>query len=201
MTTLRQIEANRRNALRSSGPRTPLGKSRSCLNAITHGLTAATVVLPGEDAEEFERRVAGWQEDLRPCNSFEEELVRQAVGHSWRLERFESMELAMLAEQIATVPAEEAARRREAVADLGRRLLTDVRRDWRDGPDDPDDPARLLVRLEATADGCRWLLDRWAEKRQAPRPAPPGRRPRWSRPSACWASGRSMRSATGRSSG
>ena len=33
------------------------------------------------------------------------------------------------------------------------------------GPDDPDDPARLLLRLESTADGCRWLLDRWAELR------------------------------------
>ncbi len=34
------------------------------------------------------------------------------------------------------------------------------------GPDDPDDPPRLLLRLESTADGCRWLLDRWAVLRQ-----------------------------------
>ena len=37
---------------------------------------------------------------------------------------------------------------------------------WPKSPDDPDDPARLVNRLEATADGCRWLLDRWAELRK-----------------------------------
>ena len=84
----------------------------------------------------------------------------------------------MIADSLGTDTAEQ---RREEVADLGRRLLPPprvpnfVRRFgvWADldrlahrGPDDPDDPARLLLRLESTADGCRWLLDRWAELRQ-----------------------------------
>jgi len=52
MASIRQIEANRRNALNSSGPRTQDGKMNSRQNAIRHGLTAETVVVPIEDAED-----------------------------------------------------------------------------------------------------------------------------------------------------
>ena len=53
MTSFRQFEANRRNALRSTGPRTEDGKRRSRLNAVRHGLTAETVVGSLEDAEDY----------------------------------------------------------------------------------------------------------------------------------------------------
>jgi hypothetical protein len=54
-TSVGQIEANRRNALRSTGPRTPAGKQASRLNALRHGLRASEVIIPGqEDPEEFE---------------------------------------------------------------------------------------------------------------------------------------------------
>ena len=48
MTTLKQIEANRRNAQNSTGPRTEAGKERSSRNAVRHGLTAETVIEPLE---------------------------------------------------------------------------------------------------------------------------------------------------------
>ena len=54
MTSPKQIEANRRNAKKSSGPRTAGGKSIAKLNASKHGLLAEQVVIPGEDFEEFE---------------------------------------------------------------------------------------------------------------------------------------------------
>ena len=55
MTSLKQIEANRRNAQNSTGPRTEAGKQRSSRNAVRHGLTAETVIGPLEDAEDYQR--------------------------------------------------------------------------------------------------------------------------------------------------
>ncbi len=53
MTSYRQNEANRRNALRSTGPRTQAGKLQSRRNAVRHGLTAETVIGSLEHAEDY----------------------------------------------------------------------------------------------------------------------------------------------------
>src|SRR5262245_23845127 len=132
MTTPKQIEANRRNARLSKGPRSARGKSISRLNAVTHGLTAQTLILPGDDEPEYQRRLAAWTNDLAPCNAYEEELVREAVRLSWRLDRADRVQAALQADWIAHGPAEEARRRRDEVADLGCRL-------WPDST--PPDPA------------------------------------------------------------
>ncbi len=121
MTSQKRIEANRRNAMRSTGPRTQLGKARSkanaalstgprtaegkirsSLNALTHGLTARTPVLPGEDAAALQQRMDAWMADTRPGNLDEEALVRQAVHLSWRLERADRVIVEHVTEQIAT---------------------------------------------------------------------------------------------------
>src|SRR5438093_658802 len=52
--TVKQVEANRRNGALSQGPRTADGKRQSAMNALKHGLTARTPVLPGEDPKEYE---------------------------------------------------------------------------------------------------------------------------------------------------
>jgi hypothetical protein len=54
MTSLKQIEANRRNALKSTGPTTLDGKRRSRCNAVRHGLTAETVIAALEDAKDYQ---------------------------------------------------------------------------------------------------------------------------------------------------
>ena len=54
MASKRQLEANRSNARRSTGPQTPSGKSRSRMNALKHGLSAKSIVIGDERPEEFE---------------------------------------------------------------------------------------------------------------------------------------------------
>ena len=54
MSSLKQIKANRRNALKSTGPTTPEGKERSRCDAVRHGLTAETVIAALEDAEDYQ---------------------------------------------------------------------------------------------------------------------------------------------------
>jgi hypothetical protein len=87
MATEAQIEANRLNAQRSTGPRTPEGKAVVSRNAITHGLLARAGVLPGEDAQEFQAHREGLLKQLRPGSSLEEVLTERIVDLSWRLQR------------------------------------------------------------------------------------------------------------------
>jgi len=54
MSNDQQIAANRLNAQRSTGPRTPAGKTRVSSNALKHGLTGREVVLPNENPDDFE---------------------------------------------------------------------------------------------------------------------------------------------------
>ena len=72
MSSLKQIEANRRNALKSTGPTTPEGKQRSRCNAVRHGLTAETVIAALEDSEDYEAFEAAVISDYdasRPCSA------------------------------------------------------------------------------------------------------------------------------------
>src|SRR3990172_1601128 len=75
MTSFRQIEANRRNALRSTGPKTEAGKRRSRRNAVRHGLTAETVVVALEDIEDYQAFEAAIIADYDARTAVERELV------------------------------------------------------------------------------------------------------------------------------
>ena len=87
MATEAQIEANRINAQKSTGPRTPEGRAIVSRNAITHGLLARAGVLPGEDEHEFAAHREGLLQQLRPGSPLEEVLAERAVDLSWRLQR------------------------------------------------------------------------------------------------------------------
>ncbi len=80
----RKLDANRRNALRSTGPTTPAGKARVRFNALTHGLLAKEVVLPGEDRAEFEGLVARLSDHYSPVGPIQEMLVEQIAVAYWR---------------------------------------------------------------------------------------------------------------------
>ena len=87
MATRRQKKANRRNAKRSTGPRTPEGKARSSQNACKHGLFARDTVLPDENPEEFLDLIATLEQELNAIGGFERRLVRHIADAEWRIRR------------------------------------------------------------------------------------------------------------------
>ena len=170
MSSSKRVAANRRNARKSTGPRSALGRRRSSMNALKHGLDAQTPVLPGEDEAGYRSRQEAWKADLRPRNPLEVSLVEQAVDFSWKLERADRACAALQAERHRLAREEEALRREQAPAEaaaIGEKLIAGPRPASPIHPDAPDHPERLLHRLESGSHGCRWLLDRWAELRSA----------------------------------
>jgi hypothetical protein len=96
MISLRRLEANRRNALRSTGPRTEAGKERSRANALRHGLTAETVVGTLEDAEDYKAFEAAIIADYEPETAVARELVLRLASLLWRLRRAGAIETNLL---------------------------------------------------------------------------------------------------------
>jgi hypothetical protein len=92
MTSFRQIEANRRNAQSSTGPKTEAGKQRSRGNAIRHGLTAETVIGALEDAEDYKAFEAAVIADYDAPSAVERELVLRLTSLLWRLRRATAIE-------------------------------------------------------------------------------------------------------------
>ena len=92
MTSYRQIEANRRNALKSTGPKTEAGKQVSRCNAVRHGLTAETVIATLEDAEDYKAFEAAITADYDAQSAVERELVLRLASLLWRLRRATTME-------------------------------------------------------------------------------------------------------------
>jgi len=87
MTTEKQIRANRRNAKKSTGPKTRKGKARSSQNAVTHGLSAESVLLPGEDPEEYARYAEEMRAAFQPQGPVEKDLVEKLISSGWRWRR------------------------------------------------------------------------------------------------------------------
>jgi hypothetical protein len=92
MTSYRQIEANRRNALKSTGPKSEEGKQASRCNALRHGLTAETVIGSLEDAEDYKAFEAAIIADYDAQSAVERELVLRLASILWRLRRATTME-------------------------------------------------------------------------------------------------------------
>src|SRR3974390_80262 len=85
MTSLKQIEANRRNALKSTGPTTEEGKEHSRCNAVRHGLTGETLIADLEDAEDYQAFEATLIADYDAQTAVERELVLRLASVLWRL--------------------------------------------------------------------------------------------------------------------
>lgn len=92
MTSEARIAANRLNATKSTGPRTPAGKSAVALNGMKHGLLSRESLVKGEseaDLVQFGKRLRG---QLAPVGELEHFLVDRIVSTAWRLRRLVAVE-------------------------------------------------------------------------------------------------------------
>jgi hypothetical protein len=92
MITQKQLQANRRNALKSTGPRSLRGKNIVRFNAVRHGLRAAHMLLPGESYEALQELCTALEEEWQPVGPTEERYVEQMVAAQWKLQRAERYE-------------------------------------------------------------------------------------------------------------
>jgi hypothetical protein len=96
MTSFRQIEANRRNAIKSTGPNTDEGKRRSRRNAVRHGLCAETVIENAENVDDYRGFEAAVIADYDAQTAVERELVLRLASLLWRVRRATAIETDLL---------------------------------------------------------------------------------------------------------
>ena len=170
MATAAQIEANRRNAQKSTGPKTDEGKARVRRNAFKHGMTARTImpVLPQEAPKELEDRIQQAIAAMQPRNPLELDLFAARCG-------CRGSSNAPSGSGWPTWPTgsewprgrgrtRSARKSSSRVHDLGSKLFFQaaIGPGYSDSTAD-DYPAMIVRRLEESAEGCRRLLARWAE--------------------------------------
>ena len=176
-----KIEANRRKSQKSKGPTTDAGKARSRYNALKHGMTAKTVLLPGDDPEEFAGRLRYLQDDLQARNSLEAVAIERLAGDLWRSDRSDQSFCTRIKFRLRHGPVDQSLKNADEAVELGQHLLwmpefplpvgalegeakgALAKFPFADVPGDPHHPARLLLKLQATVAGCDWLLTRWGE--------------------------------------
>jgi hypothetical protein len=92
MISQKQLEANRRNAQQSTGPKTSEGKERARLNAVRHGLTGQITVMTEEDRAAHDTFCGALIKDLAPSGAMQQQLANRVAEDSWRLNRISAIE-------------------------------------------------------------------------------------------------------------
>ena len=103
MPALTKSESARINGAKSHGPKTEAGRRRSSQNAIKHGLTAQTLVLPTEDPDEFHQLLTSYLDQFHPDGPAEIHLVHEMVAAKWRLQRLAIIETQLYVEYMEHV--------------------------------------------------------------------------------------------------
>ncbi|NGX29183.1 MAG: hypothetical protein K940chlam4_00010 [Candidatus Anoxychlamydiales bacterium] len=87
MTSLSKIKTNKKNALKSTGPQTSVGKEISSKNSLKHGLLSKDLIIREEKPKELELFKNNIYTSLHPQDPIEELLVEKIIGSAWRLKR------------------------------------------------------------------------------------------------------------------
>ena len=103
MASEKQFEANKQNAQKSTGPKTPEGRAAVRLNGVKHGLTAETIVLKGESQADFTGLLDSLEAEHAPTTPTEEALVVQLAMASWRLRRLYHVEAGFYTYKVKTL--------------------------------------------------------------------------------------------------
>ena len=180
-------ESNRRNAAKSTGPKTPEGKAASSKNALKHGLTATEILLPNEDRDAYDARLQTWLDHDKPTDPGHVAAIERLVYTQNRLDRCTRHETESTRQRLLHAFDHFDADALAATYELGRRLIDDPfnraippspvpgdpppsttpapitinlpkQQRWVD-----DEPAVLLLQLQRSAQGVDWLLARWRE--------------------------------------
>jgi hypothetical protein len=106
-TPVDRTAINRRNSRHSTGPRTDSGKQRSSQNAMRHGLTAASAVLPSEDPAAYDAHRRGFFDEYQPATPTETQLTQELADTAWRINRIPALEAALL-DRAANPPTDQA---------------------------------------------------------------------------------------------
>jgi hypothetical protein len=114
MTSDKQVQANRRNARKSTGPKTPEGKAAVQHNALKHGLLSKEVLLPGEDEQALRELGENLRAELQPVGELENLLVDRIVASHWRLRRLGRVEAGIFTWQLYGELAERARQEAES---------------------------------------------------------------------------------------
>jgi len=93
----KRTKINRDNAQHSTGPKTKAGKHRSSRNALQHGLTAQSAVLPTDDQPAYHRHVESFVNEYRPEGPTETHLVQNLADTAWRQDRIAALEAKLFA--------------------------------------------------------------------------------------------------------
>jgi hypothetical protein len=94
--TQKMIDANRRNSLKSTGPKTEAGKARCSQNAITHGIFAQNMALTDEEGELYDQFRLEMLLELNPGNYQEMRCAEIVVNCYWKLRRCDAAEMRLL---------------------------------------------------------------------------------------------------------
>jgi len=92
MATLKQIQANRLNAKKSTGPRSAEGKAKSRFNALKSGIDAQSAVIPDEDPAKFQELADEYYTRFQPENPKERDLLDTLITAVWQLRRLRRVE-------------------------------------------------------------------------------------------------------------
>ncbi|WP_435005321.1 hypothetical protein P12x_003218 [Tundrisphaera lichenicola] len=141
-----RLAANRRNALRSSGPKTEEGKAKSRANALKHGLCSAVVV--PESIEALQERSTAYYHTLKPQNEFHSWLVNEVALISLRIERCERIERRVRDKISLRAELTWDDERKSEATNLGGMI--------------GERPEEVVEALRRTPQGCEWMMKRWA---------------------------------------